>query len=296
MATLLEKQFELDGRVTFGFGLPVAVPEDGWSPGEAPVTSQDIKHPTRDGVRFGKDLRGSATWAFKLFTNQATEAAGWDALGDVAEVWNDPEIRGESGRVAPLRYRLAGRDCILYGRPRRWSPAPNNLSLGGRIDIVADFATVDDLVYEDQLQSVPIDIAPSVDRTAGLIVPFIAPFNSTARSSVRSSSIVIGGRRPTPITLRFEGPVSGARVSVGGWTAALVDPVAANDPVTLDGRPWVTSATKQSGGGVRLSARVTRLSKMWLPPGRHDITFTGDDPTNTAKVTVSWRNALASLR
>lgn len=298
-AVLQEKQYELDGRVVFGLGADIEVFDDGWTPGGVNLDDQDAKLASRNGTRFGKTRRRGETWAFRLFTNAEEEVAGWESLRALAAVWKNPAYADETGVYVPLRYRLAGEDRIVFGQPRRWTPAPTNLSLGGRIDIVADFLTVDDIVYSDSLYSLPVTIAPPLDPDAGLIVPFIAPFTSTSGSADREFTVTIGGDRPTPIVARFEAPqgLADARVQVPGvFDVRLLDPIAAGDTVTVDARPWVTAATRANGAGVALSPRITRLSQMWLPPGSHQVVFTGTDTTSSASVTLEWRDAFSSPR
>jgi len=295
MADLREKQYDLGG-VTFGFGSPIEVKNGGWVPGSSPMRTADADNPTGDGVRMGKDYKAGTTWSFSLFTNAETEDDAWETLGDLAAQWDDEEVRLNSGAVVPLRYRVAGKNRVVYGRPRRWTATPANESMQGRIDIEADFALADPTIYDDVLKTQIVPIAPPLELDAGLMVPFIGPFISSAGASVRESSITVGGNTSTPVILTFIGPVRNASVRVGGWMAALPDPVLVDDPVTIDARPWVRSATKQNGGGVRVSPRVTRISKMWLPPGNHEVIFTGEDNTSTASVLVSWRDAYRTPR
>lgn len=310
MTELAEKQYEL-GDIVFGLGALVHVKSDGFNPGSAGINDADEKRAAGDGVRFGKDRKGSATWGFELFTNADpddgdAEAQAWDAIGALAAAWDAEEVRSQAGEVSVLRFRIGGQTRRVYGRPRRFTATPNNLSLSGRIDAVADFATVDHRVYDDSEQTHTIQIAPPLDPDAGFTSPFISPIDTRPPSGPSQGEVVIGGTLPTPIAVTFDGPVASAKLQItidttlpkavrdrysGGWTAALVDPVAFDDPVTLDGKPWVVAATKQSGGGVRVSPRVTRISKMWLPPGRHEAVFTGVDPTAVATATLRWHNA-----
>jgi len=292
---LQEKQYEIGG-VTFGLDCPVEVKADGWVPGTATLRTQDIDNPTGDGVRPGKDFKGAATWGFSLYTNARTEKEAWASVAALAAAWDNEDVRLTSGAVVPLRYRVAGETRVVYGRPRRWTATVNNTSMQGRIEIEADFIVVDPTVYSDTMRTHIIPIAVPLELDAGLDVPFIPPFTTSAGASVRESAVRIGGELPTPIIVTFNGPVADAAVRIGGWTAALPDPVAADNPVTVDARPWVRAATAASGGGVKVSPRVTRISKMWLPPGIHEVIFTGDDITSTASVLVSWREAYRTPR
>lgn len=293
--TLAEKQFELDG-VVFGLDAPVGLKADGWTPGAPALRTSDVDRAAGDGVRMGRDFKGAATWSFSLFTDGQTEDEAWASLARLAEAWDADTARSEPDAVLPLRYRMAGQERVVYGRPRRWTPTVNNLVMGGRIDVEADFDLVYHLIFDGVQESRTIGIAAPLDLAAGLMVPFTPPFTTSAGASVRESSVTIGGSVPTPITVTFNGPVTNAAVRVGGWMAALEDTVYADDPATIDGRPWVRAATTRSGGGVRVSPRVTRISKMWLPPGTHEVIFTGEDPTSSASVEISWHNAYRSPR
>lgn len=292
---LQEKQYGI-GNVIFGLGCPIEVKSTGWVPGTAALRTQDTDHPAGDGVRMGKDYKGSATWSFSLYTNESDETGAWAALAELAAAWDDEEIRTTSGAVVPLHYRVAGQARVVYGRPRRFTVTPNNDSMQGKIEIEADFIVADPIVYSDTMRTLIVPVAVPLELDAGLEVPFIPPFTTSAGASVRESSIRIGGELPTPITLTFNGPIADATARIGGWVAALPDPVLVDDPVTIDARPWVRAATRGSGGGVRVSPRVTRISKMWLPPGVHEVIFTGDDPTSTASLLVSWREAYRTPR
>ena len=294
MADLQDKQFELDGVV---FGLFADIGVSDWTPGSPGIRTNDVDNPTGDGVRMGRDLKGTATWNFSLFVDGEDEDDAWRILAALAEAWDGDWVRDEPDRVVPLRYKIAGQERVVFGRPRAWSAIVDNTSLSGRIDVEAQFVLIDHRIYDAQQCVFRIPVAVPLELDAGLDVPFIAPFTTSAGASVRESAIEVGGTTATPITITFEGPIADAAVRIGGWTAALVDPVPADNPVVIDGRPWIRSATYVSdGGGARVSPRVTRISKMWLPPGHHEIVFTGDDPTSSASVLVSWRNASRTPR
>lgn len=294
--TLAEKQFELGG-VAFGRGCPVEI--ESWTPGSASIRTSDAENPQGDGIRFGRDFRGASEWSWSLFSNGETEEEAWEFLHPLAGEWNDDAIRADSEIVVPLRYTLAGQTKRVYGRPRRWTEIPTNISLSGAVQVEADFTLAHHLVYDDTEKSLNLSILPPLDPEAGVIVPFIAPFDSAASASERQSAIRVGGTRPTPITVKFVAGTNDlfdASVTIGDWTVALESPVDINDPVIADGRPWINSVATQSGGTVRVSPRVTRTSKMWLPPGDHQVVFRGNDPSSTASVVISWHDALDTLR
>lgn len=300
MATELthDHQFELDGYV-FGYDCPVETDPSGFQPSGTTIRSSDSELPTEDGSRPGIDRKGVDTWKFSLYTNCETEEEAYAALEAIKEAWDADDVRLEPGEVCTLRYRIAGETRVVYGRPRRFTPVIDNRSLSGMIPIQCDFDVMYPQVFEDELHTVTIPIGPPIDVNAGLLVPFIPPVTLSAGASERKSEVNIGGNMKTPIILEFTGPIAaGASVQVGDWIAELVDPVGPDedDAVTIDARPWVRSATTRNGGGVRVSPRVTRISKMSLAPGRYAVTFRGEDPTVQARVKVSWRSARRSIR
>lgn len=296
MAELTEKQFELEG-VVFGWGCDVDVHTGGFKPGRASLRSSRTENPNGDGVRFGIDRRGSSVWSWELFTNVDTEGDAYEAMSALADVWDADEIRLTPGAVVPLRYCLAGQVRRIYGRPTRFTDTPGQTAETGRIDIVADFEAIDQVVYDDALQSVSFDFTPPADLEAGIVAPFDVPVDTDAGASTTENSILVEGTRSTPIVLIFTGPISaGCEVHIGPHTVILVDEVLDGDPITIDARPWARSVTRQSGGGARVNGRVTRIRDLWLEPGEHVITIIGSDPTGNAELTVEWRNARRSPR
>jgi len=293
MATLTEKQFELDGVV---FGLNADVEVTNWDPGTPATRAGDVENPTGDGVRFGRDFKGSATWNFSMFVNGENEDDGWEKLAALAEAWDGDWVREEPDRVVALRYRVAGKNRVVFGRPRAWTAVVNNASMSGRIDVEAQFVLVDHRIYGDEMHTQIVRLVAPLEEDAGLIPPFDVPFVSEAGSAEVEDGLTIGGRIATPIILTFLDPIDQPAVRIGDWTAALEEPVQEGLPVTIDARPWVRSATTSAGGGVRVSPRVTRISKMWLKPGHYPIVFTGNDPSGSASVLVSWREAFRTPR
>lgn len=296
MDLLQDAQFEIDG-VPFGVDMPVMVDADGFNPGRAELLTSRAKIGGGDGVRPGIDFYGSATWSFRLVTNTDDEEQALEAYSRLAAAWPTEGVRLTPGRVSTLRYRLGGRTRVVYGRGGRWTPAVTNTLWSGALAAAADFETVDHLHYDDDVQTAVIPIAPVASGGTGTVLPVILPTAlGTSPNGERVGEVIVGGERPTPVWLIFDGPVSNAQViSSSGWVCRIDDTVYDNDPVTVDARPFARSAVRESGGGVQLNPRVTKISKMYLPPGAHTLTFTGIDPTGTASVAVNWRSAHHSL-
>lgn len=300
MATLTEKQFELDGQV-FGMDCDVDIKSDGLRIGGVVVRTNDGTLPTEDGRRFGVELHDGETWGFGLFTNLEDEPSAWAAYAALKKVWTFQGGRRTAGAYTRLRYRLGGKTRCIYGRPRRWTPGDTSQSTDGLIHIEADFEMADDQVYDDDVQSETIGLDSPPSSESGVIVPFTPPFTSTVRPST-SHEIVIDGDEDarTWVTVLFvtgSGTLSDAEVQIGDWRCKLVDPVPPENAVLIDPRPWVRSVGFiNDGGGVAISPRVTKMANMWLPPGRYSVIFSGSDSSGAATATVSWQNARLAPR
>lgn len=292
MAVLQDQQFELEG-VVFGVDSPIEVEE--FTPSRAQIRVKDTDNDAADGARPGRDLRGAASWSWTLYTNQESSATALAALADLEAVWPTEELRMQPGDLTELRYALAGRTRVVYGRPRRFDPVITTKLLSGNVGVASDFAVFDHRYYEDEWQARNMSLATAASG-GGVVTPFVPPFTSQPPSEPTVTTIIVGGTVPTPAVITFSGPVSNPGLQVGSlWRAELADVIQAGDPVTVDSRPGWQVATRQSGSQATLNARETNVAELWLPPGEHTLTFFGTDLTGTATCTVKWREAHSSL-
>lgn len=303
-AALQEYQFELED-IVFGLDAPMCTIEGSFSPGSPDQRLNDAAIEGGDGLRPGAELLGVASWSWQLFADGQTSAEALAHIARLRAVWPTEALRAQPDVLVPLRYNLGERVRRVYGRPRRWTPTTNNGLLSGTAGVACDFTVFDHRYYDDAEQSASVDILPA-QRNSGVRVPFVPPFTSRAAVGPRSTTITVEGDTPTPAIITFEGPVLKPRLTVllnpdedgnpaDRWIAEIPSLVASGDPVTVDARPWVRTVTRKSGGGVRTSPRITKIDQLLLPPGRHELVFTGEDPSGEATVTVKWRNAHASL-
>jgi hypothetical protein len=293
--TLEEKQFEIDG-VTFGMQCPIGLIDGGWNLGTPELQSQDSRNPNGDGQRFGRDTYSSQTWSWALFTNQRDEDTAWAVASQLEKVWKNPDLREVPDAVTSLRYRVAGRTRMIYGRPRRFTPSVDNKSIQGRIDIQCDFTLAHPTYFGETEYSETVTVNPPIDLEAGLEVPFVPPFNTSPGATERTYGITIGGDAPTPVRVEIHGLIEDPYVSVGDAVVSLRETVTAENPVTADPRPWVNSITTADGAGVQVAPRETRLSKLWLPPGDHAVVLRGFSATGTAYAVLRWQDAYETPR
>lgn len=291
VSDLEEFQYELDG---FKFGLGQAIEmEPPFAPGVSSWRTQMSNVPG-GGRRFGVDEPEGKTWSFDLFANRQDSIGALVALEDAKRAWRASRIRRTPGAVSVLRYRLGDRTRRVYGRPGRFAETLENRFMSGYAPITATFETADDLHYDDIEVVETMSLLPTA--VGGFTAPFVTPISTASTSVKRQGQIVITGDEPTWIKIGFSGPIADAHMQIGPLRAGVTGPMAHDESIVIDPAPWTRTAVRQDGASVsgRLS-RDTVMGRMLLEPGAYSAIFTGTDPTGTARATVSWRAARASL-
>lgn len=302
---------------TFGPSDLVVVNRSAPDLGDVEITSDDYDHPRADGRAFGLDTRSGRTITFDLAVvgqsaviagygvggygegsygggMSSAEAAARAALRSLAAAWRADSIRRTPGATASLFVRYAGVERVVFGRPRRWAP-DDTYSPDGLIGVACDFACVDDLFYDAAQQSVSLGIVPHLG--GGFVAPIVTPLSTTATSD-RSVSIQVGGDVDTWPVATVYGPITNPVVEVLNlWKIELSTTLAAGQYVRIDTRPTgrsiLRNGTASLAGSVTSASKPLRLAS--LTPGMHEVVLRGLDPTGTARMTFSWRDAYASL-
>lgn len=165
MTKLAEKQFEIlptedahDGFV-FGIGASVSVNDEGFDPGENTWITQDGENTRRGVVGFGRDVAGAREWIWESHVDQIDAESAVKTLESFSSAWSPSELVRKPGEVTALRYRVAGRDRRVYGRPRRFAAPPTNLIDSGFVPVTHDFQLVDTHTYDDIESNVEIPYA-----------------------------------------------------------------------------------------------------------------------------------------
>ncbi|MFG3715806.1 hypothetical protein [Micromonospora sp. NPDC047730] len=256
--------------------------------GDAEVRDDDEDRPREDGRAFGQDFRGGRSITFELGVFGDDEAEARATLAGLAQAWRGDAVRRTPGAVAELRMRHAGRERIVYGRPRRF--ASNETEIGeGVALVVADFAATDDLFYGPAEHTRDVGLVPPLG--GGLTGTLAAPLTTTATSD-RSAGVTVGGALAAWPVLTIRGPVTNPVVEVVGlWRLELRTTLAHDSTVTIDPRPWARSVLLNGGGSLAgaLTRTSPRLAAMAIPPGAYEVAFRGTDATGTSSVRFAWR-------
>ena len=294
VAVLQDMQFDLDGYV-FGNGLPVFVDQEGFDPGESIEILQDGVNPITGARLWGRDMRGAKTWTFSCHVDATDTVSAMQALEDMGSKWlADKWLVAEN--VAMLRYAIAGRTRVVFGKPRKFAHAISNRVMQGTVPPVATFDLSDSKHYDDNEQVVDLQISPTLP--GGFAVPFEAPLVvELPADAVRVGSMTVGGNVSTAPVVEFIGPLTDGSVTIGpALEVGFVGTLAAGQSIIIDTRPWSMSVKRVGGGGVGVVlSRKTRLSRSLVGPGAHEAIMRGVDNTGTARCRVRWRNAYTTL-
>lgn len=288
MAVLQDGDFELDGYLFSGSRrrpLYVQGMELGGSRGRV----QDTYNPIGTDILFGRDYKTPSVWGFRFRVGHGGAETTLSSLAGLTRAWD--ELDTTPGAESVLRYAVAGRTRLVYGRARDLTPAVEQVFSLGRVVAEGGFQPRDVWFYDDLLQSVSVTLVPP--STGGLLTPLISPL-STVEGSQRQGLITVGGDAPAPVEVIFRGPVSRPKVKSSGWEIELDTTIPYGMSVTVNAR----TGTVLRSDGASLGGALTRKSFLpdaRLKPGAREIQFSGTDITGTATCTVRWRNTFRSF-
>lgn len=255
----------------------------------------DAEWPIRHGSRPGIDYleAGSLTLTMCSSPNAQDDASANAAVSSFMRAWR-LGLREEPGRLAPLWVSVGGRSRVVYGRPGRLAPpAPgSNAMKQGVAMLTAEFRILDPLVYAAEATETSVSVVPKT--LGGIIAPVFTPIKTTLTSDTSYRFVTVEGDADAPFSVTFHGPATDPKVTVNGTEVGLVGNVAYDEDVTVNGRARTVELANGDPAAARMS-RGTRIDRMLLPPGEHEIAFTATDRTGTARATVSVTPAFYHL-
>jgi hypothetical protein len=281
--------------VEYAFGTPATPVFNRTTPdlGDVDIRVSDVDRPRADGRAFGVDFRGGRTISFDLGLRARSEAEVRQEAARLQQVWRADAVRSTAGALATLTTQYAGRQRVIYGRPRRLAVDYSDAGINSFVTAVADFAAIDDLFYDADEYSAQFGSVPPT--TGGLVAPLAAPL-STTRSSSRATSLRVNTEMPTWPVIRIYGPMTNPVLNIGDEFEIEVRLSLRYDEfVHIDTRPWARSAMRNGYANVSGLVRGSRLSQAALGPGNYPVGIKGMDPTGTARVSISWTPVYVSL-
>ena len=288
MAVLQDGDFELDGYLFSGSrAQPLYVQGVGLS--FSGDRTQDVLNPFGEDVQQGRDFRVPPLWSFGLRVGHGEAGAALANLAALTRAWN--KVAAVPGAESVLRYAIAGRTRLVYGRARELFPDFSQVFDLGRVVATAKFQTKDTWHYADEMQSLTVGLIPV--NSGGLKAPLRAPLRASPGGS-RQGLVSISGDAPAPVEVVFKGPVLNPVASSTGWQIGLNASLAYDQSVTINAR----TGTVLRNDGVSLAGALTRrtyLPEARLRPGSREIVFAGTDPSGLSSCTIRWRNTFYSF-
>lgn len=286
--SLTDWQIQVGDLVT-GPGTPYIV--SGFDHAKPDALLGDQALPGRDGMAFGRDtLPGQVITIEGQVDADGDPEQALTLLAAWRTAWQADGVRARPGAVTTLSYRLPGREGLVYGRPRRFAPALGSTVLG-LIPVTCDWQAADHRWYSADEQAIVLGTMP--DTSGGITWPITWDITWAGESSAGDRVLNTGDADTFPV-ITFRGPIASPSVSWGGRTLALGLTLTSTQAVVVDCRPWVQTATYESGGSVAGLLRGDRLADMAVPPGLTEVQFRGADLTGTASCEIRWRSASTS--
>lgn len=250
------------------------------------VRTGDTAWPLRHGSRPGVDYLDAGSVTLTLCTPFGiNDAAAADAAtGRFLGAWRRGMAEAP-GVMTPLLVETNGKTRVVYGRPGRVSPPiPGSHGLDqGIAEIVAEFRILDPIVYDATPVGVTLSVVPR--SLGGIVAPLTTPVTTTMTSGVGYRVLSVPGVAPAPLQVTFHGPATDPALQVGGVEVGIAGTLQYDEDVVVDGRSLTVNLADGRPAASRLS-RKSRIDRLTLPPGDHEISFSATDRTGTARVTV----------
>jgi hypothetical protein len=175
------------------------------------------------------------------------------------------------------------------------NPPASSVTLDPRIAYPGTAAAAD-VVY--------LDDAAFIENIGGIAPPVTPPVILGGTADTANAAVVAGpsgytgpGARAAWPVITITGPVTNPIIAypAAGVSVKLQAAVPAGMTATIDTRPWQRSVTRSDGASLAGALRGNLLRDMALQPGSTAIRFSGQDPTGTARATITWRTPSATI-
>lgn len=288
---LANYQFAINREPWVPFGAGQAINVQTFDMGVPGLRVQDQESEVADITLMGVDYRTPPAWSWQCNTDVTTPHEALDWIEDLAELWDAEDIRATPNAALELMYHIDGRDRVVYGRPRNFTPQPGNTQQGNRL-LTMDFKLVEDTTYDASWQSVTAFTQAAVQNSTFPAFPWSFPLITTPTTNGPTQLAVIGGRRATWLVAVFTGPVINPVLHIGPYAWGLAGSIDPGRQVSISGMPWDFGVVDDEGRFLPgMLDPHARLSQLRLPPGQYPVWLTGDNTVSTSRVDVYWRNA-----
>lgn len=282
---------EFEGMRIGGRDQPLIITE--YDPPDHSVETSDVTIPGRPGTYAGRDRRVERTHVFTIRTGGGVRnlSAAQELADELTAAWSRGSALGP-GQTIPLIMETTRRRRI-FGRPRKITAiSPDVRAMQGSIEIMAEFVQTDPVAYEEFDTAFSISVLP--EPQGGIVTPLVEPIRTATWGGVAYRFVENTGDSASRMAVTFHGPCANPRLTVDGQDVALRGTLNYDQAVTIDGR--TSTVLRNDGANVSnmLTSR-TRLDSLALSPGSHEIGFSAEDTTMTARASISFASAYNNI-
>lgn len=266
-----------------------------WDDSGVAYDSTDVTFPNRPGLYPGRDRLTERTHTFTIRTgrNVRTLAHAQELADQLTAEWAAGAALPPGETFSLLIETRPDRRRRIFGRPRKITAlVPDVRAQQGGIELLAEFVQTDPISYTESDEVFSISVLP--EQAGGLKTPLVAPLKTVVWGGVGYRFVTNAGDAAARMTVRFIGPCKNPAVIVNGQRVAINKALAFDEQITVDGRTG--KVTNQEGANVSqyLTAR-TRLDALQLSPGQHEVSFTAEDSTQTARAELIFASAFNNI-
>lgn len=257
--------------------------------------STDITIPNRAGVYLGRDRQTERTLTFTIRTGGGVRnlTAAQELADLLTSEWVESAYKEPGSLTTLVIETRPDRRRRVMGRCRKITAVnPDVRAMQGSIELLAEFVWSDPVAYAETDTVFGISVLP--EQTGGLYAPLVAPLKAATWGGTGYRFVTNEGDTPARMAVRFIGPCSNPKITVDGQEVAIKKTLAYDEVIRVDGRTGIVRNTAGANMSRYLTSR-TRLDNLTLTPGRHEVSFTADDQTNTARAELLFASAYRNV-
>jgi hypothetical protein len=297
-AELTDWQYDLAG-VLIGSGTTVNVIET-TGLGRPASRDNDAEQPSRDGTFAGPDYfearQVQIDAAIKI---PGDPAACHDMVALIQQASAASSVRLSGGVTLPLRIKRPGRPVKRLGVRLRKADPEYARVVHGYVPLDIELLAPDPTFYADTESSTEIPLGWLTG--GGFAAPVVAPIyvQDGAIAADRPGWAYNNGDADAWPIIRITGPCATVTITHADSGRQLDFPTLDLDAgqwIDIDTRPGFCTITRENGGNAStLMSPSSRIDLFSLPPGQSEMRWTAFDTTNTARMTLTWRDAYTAL-
>jgi hypothetical protein len=285
----------------FRFGRGTVVHVSGSEISSPTIRTDDVSVARADGLMMGREYYDGLTITFDI--NIKTRGLGDNGTAakalhrSMAQAWFTEDTGVGASRITPgevseLYLTDDDRTLVTYGRPRTISLLVGVLVLVG---FLLQLRSIRSRTNSMKLSGNTVPLPVLRQHLLVWYRLFIFPLN-TFSVQVLDDFAIVDGNTETWLLTKIYGPISAPKVEITNYYTIETSSdfsLGPNEWLEIDPRPWsrkvMKNGTTPCAG--KFTAQSRRISMQTLPPGVHRIVLRGNDPTGTARLETSWRNA-----